>query len=123
MSAASSMILAAVREMTANERSELRVLLDPPTPLSEKVLELMTVEEAARRAACHVETIRRAIRVGRLHASRIGSRWRVSPDDLQTWMSAAEPAGRQSGSTSRRARRHSRPSTVSDAWEALKPNK
>lgn len=53
---------------------------------------VLTVEQAATRAACNPETIRRAIRQGRLAASRVGTHWRVKPADLDEWMAA--PAAR-----------------------------
>ena len=50
--------------------------------------ELMRLAEAARRCACSVRTIRRAIESGRLIAVRLGESGksdRIHPEDLAAW--------------------------------------
>jgi excisionase family DNA binding protein len=119
MSAASEMLLEAVRAMTEEERAELRALLGLHVPVSEPG-ELLTVERAAEHVGCHVETLRRAIRSGRLQAARVGSQWRVGPEALAEWMVAPAPA-RASGGR-RPGRRQPRPSSVDGAWDAIRIN-
>lgn len=120
--AVTSMLLEAVREMSAEERAELRALLGLHVPVSEPV-EVLTVERAAERVGCHVETIRRAIRSGRLQAARVGSQWRVSPEALAEWMASPSPSPDAEAAGRRRAaRRRPRPSSVAGAWDAIRPN-
>lgn len=45
---------------------------------------MLTVPEAARRAARNPETIRRWIREGKLPAERIGTQWVIEEEDLDT---------------------------------------
>lgn len=100
---APSLVLDAIREMSAQERHELRELLALSIPDGNAGATLLTVQEAAHHAACHVETLRRAIRSGALHASQVGSTWRVAPADLKTWMEA--PTRPREPSVSERSRR------------------
>lgn len=61
-----------------------------------------TAAEAAARADCGVETIRRAARSRKLVARRVGSRWRIVPEDLEAWMCApgsSEGASKPTGQT------------------------
>lgn len=65
---------------------------------------MLSPAEVAIRCGVHVETIRRAIRSGRLPAVRIGSRLRVDSSDLERWSAAPE----QTHSTQSSPRRHRR---------------
>jgi len=52
--------------------------------------ELLTVEDAAGRAQVHPETVKRAIRSGRLRASRLGERgaYRIREEWFDDWIDA-----------------------------------
>lgn len=52
------------------------------------VSELLTVEDAAERARVHPETVKRAIRSGRLRASRLGERgaYRIREEWFDEWI-------------------------------------
>jgi excisionase family DNA binding protein len=47
---------------------------------------LLTVEDAAKRVKVHPETIRGWIRSGELPAVDIGGKYRIYPDDLETFL-------------------------------------
>ena len=82
---------------------------------------LLTVDEAAARARCHAETIRRAIRSHSLAATRVGSNWRVSASDLAAWL--GRPRRRLAASRERAGRPRSRvvgSDRVSDAFAAAR---
>lgn len=70
--------------------SERSTAVGRPTPEP-----LMTVEQAARRASTHPETIRRAVRDGRLPAGRVGRSLRIAPDALSAWLSGPHGAPQQ----------------------------
>lgn len=48
--------------------------------------ELLTVEDAAKRVKVHPETIRGWIRSGELPAVDIGGKYRIYPEDLDTFL-------------------------------------
>jgi len=52
---------------------------------------LLTVPEAARRARCTPETVRRWIRSGQLRASKVGSRQVIAESDLQAVLDEVWP--------------------------------
>jgi len=52
---------------------------------------LLTVPEAARRARCAPETVRRWIRSGQLRASKVGSRQVIAESDLQAVLDEVWP--------------------------------
>jgi excisionase family DNA binding protein len=116
MSAATKLVLEAIRPATPDELAELRGLLALPRAGYESAALLLTVEDAAARANCSSETIRRACRSGRLRASRIGSQWRVSPEALAEWLTAPRPENRRAD---RVASRHPRSRAASRALLAL----
>jgi excisionase family DNA binding protein len=116
-------ILDAVREMSADERAELGRLLGRGEAEGHDgiVPELLTVVQAAGRARCHPETVRRAIRSGTLVAFRAGSMWRISPEALTAWLGrprspaqGTRPAVSRAG---RRQREHG--GAVAQAFAAL----
>ena len=51
----------------------------------------MSTEQAAEYAGMHPETVRRACETGDLTAyqMRRGGRWRIHPDDVDTWIRRA----------------------------------
>jgi excisionase family DNA binding protein len=51
---------------------------------------LMTVAGAAAALTRHPETVRRAIRAGRLGCYRIGGCTRISPEQLEAYLTASE---------------------------------
>jgi excisionase family DNA binding protein len=55
----------------------------------ETQLKLLTVEKAAAALDCHSETIRRAIRSGRLGCYRFGGLIRISPEQLRQFLDAS----------------------------------
>jgi len=71
----------------------------------------LTVAEAAQRAACHQETIRRAARDGRLPALRVGRAIRVRASDVDAWLAggAARDAPAPRARPRRSPARHDRP--------------
>ena len=105
---APSLVLEAIREMSAQERCELRELLTAAMPVQRDETTLLTVQAAARYAACHVETIRRAIRSRALRASQVGPTWRVAESDLKAWMSVP-PATPSTNDSNRPRQQHRRP--------------
>lgn len=118
---APSLVLEAIREMSDQERHELCELLAISAPDKKAEAALLTVQEAARRAVCHAETIRRAIRSHALHASQVGSTWRVTEADLEDWMTAPTPArDRGTSVRSRQQRGRSGPSSVDAAFAAAR---
>jgi excisionase family DNA binding protein len=44
---------------------------------------LVTTDELAQRLRCHTETIRRALRSGRLRGLKIGRRWRIPLGEIE----------------------------------------
>lgn len=47
-----------------------------------------TLGEAAELLTCHTETLRRAIKAGRLRAAKLGNSYRVSRTDLEEYWTA-----------------------------------
>jgi excisionase family DNA binding protein len=45
-------------------------------------MEFLSVEQLARRLACHGDTVRRLIPSGRLPAVKVVGRWRIDPADV-----------------------------------------
>ena len=83
----------------------LPLRLERPKTLPEETM--LTCGQAAQRAGTHVETIRRAVRSGALHAGRAGRSPRIAPADLDRWMHRGErntgkPRSRASRSTTKR---------------------
>jgi excisionase family DNA binding protein len=50
--------------------------------------QLLTVDEVSKLTRLHPEVVRREIRHGRLRASRLCRRLRISTSDLQAWIEA-----------------------------------
>ena len=61
--------------------------------------DLLTVEDAAERAQVHPETVKRAIRSGRLRASRLGERgaYRIREEWFDEWIDAQAVANKPPG--------------------------
>jgi excisionase family DNA binding protein len=58
--------------------------------------ELISPSQAASRANCHEDTIRRAIQSGYLPAQRVGQRtWAIKTGDLQSWIDVGMPNRRR----------------------------
>jgi excisionase family DNA binding protein len=51
---------------------------------------LMTIDDAAEALHCHPETLRRAIRQKRLSCYRIGGLYRLSAEQLKTYLESAQ---------------------------------
>lgn len=68
---------------------------------------LLTVAEAASRAHVHVETVRRAVREGRLAiAGRVGRSARIQPAEVDRWLTGPSDPGETIGTQpARRVRR------------------
>ena len=47
---------------------------------------LLTVPEAAQLSHCNIETVRRAVRSGKLSARKVGRCYRIDRDDLEAWL-------------------------------------
>jgi excisionase family DNA binding protein len=63
-------------------------VVESQTPEVRDVSDLLTVEDAAGRAHVHPETVKRAIRSGRLRASRLGERgaYRIREEWFDEWI-------------------------------------
>ena len=48
--------------------------------------EILTLKEAARMLRIHFTTAYRLVKAGQLPAFRVGSDWRLSRQQLETWM-------------------------------------
>jgi excisionase family DNA binding protein len=57
--------------------------------------ELLSPAQAAEIAACHNDTIRRAIEKGFLAAQRVGRNWVIKLSDLEKWIEAGRPNHRR----------------------------
>ena|SRR6266852_5776532 len=60
-------------------------------------MDMMTVPEAARKASCGEDKVRKAIRAGTLPARKLANYWVIDAADLSQWMpppsiAAQEPA-------------------------------
>lgn len=55
--------------------------------------EVLTVQDAAKRAKLSGKTIRRALNAGDLAGSWHGNTWRIFADDLEAWMRSRQPGG------------------------------
>ena len=53
--------------------------------------EAVGLGELARRLGFHPESLRRAVRHGRLEAVKLCGRWRVPPDSLTAFLQAGDP--------------------------------
>jgi excisionase family DNA binding protein len=80
---------------------------------------LLTVAQAAERAGCHAETIRRAARSGALPASRVGRAVRIDPADLAEWLSEPHGARQTPVRRPRAARPRGRRNPMRDALARL----
>jgi excisionase family DNA binding protein len=78
---------------------------------------LLTCAETAIWARVHVETIRRAVRSGALHAYRVGREWRIASADLEAWLNREKP--REHSARPRTRRRSTRPRPMADALAAM----
>lgn len=79
--------------------------------------QLLTVEDVARICGLSEWAIRRAIDDGDLSASKLRSKWRIRPTDLEEWIESGlnRPRTSSSGSLAlRRRNRHRR-----DGWRTL----
>ena len=57
--------------------------------------ELLSPARAAELAACHNDTIRRAIEAGFLPAQRVGRNWIIKREDVEAWIEAGRPNRRR----------------------------
>jgi excisionase family DNA binding protein len=57
--------------------------------------ELLSPAQAAEKAGCHHDTIRRAVEFGLLKGQRVGHIWVIKPNDLQEWIEAGMPNHRR----------------------------
>lgn len=79
------------------------LVLPLPLPLV-TIPRLLEVSHVAHRLSASQEFVRRLIRDGRLAAIRIGTRWRVDPRDLETYIDACRTAQRRPDDDRRQAR-------------------
>lgn len=94
-------------EVAARLAARVRPFLSGPAVDGEASADrLLTVAEAASRAHVHIETIRRAVRDGRLTiAGRVGRSLRIQPAEVDRWMAgASDVAGTIRTPAARRAR-------------------
>ena len=82
-------------EMAARLAARMRPFLTESTSFDQVPADrLLTVADAASRAHVHIETIRRAVRDGRLAiAGRVGRSARIEPLELDRWLAGASDAG------------------------------
>jgi excisionase family DNA binding protein len=79
-------------EVAARLAARVRPFLTGPTS-GDAEDRLLTVAEAATRAHVHVETIRRAVRDGRLAiAGRVGRSARIEPAEVDRWLAESSDA-------------------------------
>ncbi len=57
--------------------------------------ELLSPAQASEIAACHNDTIRRAIEKGFLAGQRVGRTWAIKRSDLEKWIAAGKPNHRR----------------------------
>jgi excisionase family DNA binding protein len=103
-------------EVAARLAARVRPFLTAATSGGEaRADRLLTVAEAATRAHVHVETIRRAVRDGRLAiAGRVGRSARIEPAELDRWLAeASDPDGRMRTPAVRHDRRPRQPNEYS----------
>jgi excisionase family DNA binding protein len=102
--------------------ARLRPFLGDPAAADDRPPEqLLTAAEAAQRARCSVETIRRAVRSGALPSRSVGRAIRIAGEDLDGWL--AHPRGerqRPSRATRNRGTPARRP--LADALARLETN-
>lgn len=65
-----------------------------PIKLLNGEIELLKVEDLAEALKCHIETIRRYIRAGKLKAQKIGKRYYVSKENLKAFVNGITPGRR-----------------------------
>lgn len=78
---------------------------------------LLTTKEAAVIARVNVETIRRHVNAGTLDADRTGSRIKLRQSNLEEWMRTETARTSTTQIASRRSRRTTSSSTMSDAFK------
>lgn len=94
----------------------VRPFISTPAPDNEAPMDrLLTVAEAASRAHVHVETIRRAVRDGRLTiAGRVGRSLRIQSAEVDRWLAgSSDGSGTIRSSPGRRIRHATQPSEYS----------
>jgi excisionase family DNA binding protein len=103
-------------EVAARLAARVRPFLTAATSGDEAPADcLLTVAEVATRAHVHVETIRRAVRDGRLAiAGRVGRSARIEPAEVDRWLAeASDPDGTIRAPPVRRIRRPRQPNEYS----------
>lgn len=99
--------------------TELRQQLEGTVSTDAAATAMLSPTEAAIRCSVHVETVRRAIRSGQLPATRIGSRLRIDPSDLNSWGAASERGGAARSVPVRRPPRRRQAGVLSQAMSDL----
>lgn len=75
------------------------------TAPTEVVVVWLTTEDVAARIGMDPEYVRRQCAAGNLAAKKLGTVWRIHPEDLETFMrGSAAPAAREKRLTARQAR-------------------
>ena len=59
------------------------------TPLPKSALDVYKVADILD---CCIATVRREANRGRLHGTKVGSRWRFQPEDIRAYLDGEEPA-------------------------------
>ena len=105
---------AALVETIARRAAEILTEADPPRGQS-----YLTVNEAASRLGVHRNTIRRAIKDGRLAAGRVGTRgaWRIETNALDRLIGSS-PGRRTDAEAMRAARRRRTPIATTTSFSA-----
>lgn len=54
----------------------------------EKLPDVCTVKQIAEFLQLHIDTVKRALRVGELKGFKIGKEWRIYREDIEKWIKA-----------------------------------
>jgi excisionase family DNA binding protein len=104
-------LIGAVREMDVEHLEELRRLLSVEEPPAPREGALLTCAQAAARAGCCAETIRRAVRSGALPAGSVGRCPRIAAADLDRWVDRSKPTRPAAADCNVRSRTRRQPMT------------
>lgn len=74
--------------ITEAVESALRRVAPNEPSRSDVTRDLMTFAEVRLALRCSAPTLRKLVRTGKLHGSRIGDRWRFRPEDVQSFLTS-----------------------------------
>ena len=62
------------------------------TPAIELPNRVLDIYEAAEVLNCCTATVRREAKIGRLHGTKVGARWKFAPEDIAAYLDGETPA-------------------------------